>query len=137
MGGPERPHVSTLIDLYATRSGLNNYKLSLAIGLLPGNIGYSAKQVERLRNGRQRPSTPGLLVRLVEVLKLSEWEADELWFASGMIPDDWDFDIFHRAQQLQRRRRGSSRDRREDREVPGGGEDPPRMVVHATRPPAA
>ena len=107
---PSRATFAEQVDHYAARAGLNNYKLSLAIGLLPGNVGFSAKQVERLRKGTQRPTTEGLVERLIEVFELTDEEADHLRFASGLIPNDWDFEAFRNAAQARRRRRN-------DREV--------------------
>ena len=121
----QTPTFAEQVDAYAKRKVLNNYKLSLAVGLLPSGHGYSAKQVERLRDGRAMPSRamPGLVARLVEVFELSDKEEADFWFAAGMIPDDWTADDFAQAMAAQRRRRqGHERGRRrEDRQLPEPG----------------
>src|SRR5215216_1000969 len=128
MEGRQVPTFAEQVDAYAKRKRLNNYKLSLAIGLLPSGQGYSAKQVERLRDGRAMPSRamPGLVARLVTVFELSEDETAAFWYAAGMIPDDWTADDFAQAMAGQRTRERHDRSRRrEDRELPPPGNPTP------------
>src|SRR5215216_7166885 len=114
----QTPTFAEQVDAYAKRKVLNNYKLSLAVGLLPSGHGYSAKQVERLRDGRAMPSRamPGLVARLVAVFELSEDETADFWYAAGMIPDGWTADDFAHAMTDQRRRSRQRHDRSRRRE---------------------
>lgn len=121
MDGSPLPSFNEQVDAHATRLGLNDYKLSLAIGLLPGNTGFSPTQVGRLRKGKQRP-TAVLITRLVELFKLDDDDDDALWFAAGMIPGDWDYDTFRRAARDRRQQLGREGIGWPDGERRSGGE---------------
>jgi len=90
------PTFAELVDQAARTKGLNDYQLSAAIGLMPGNRVCSPKQVSRIRKGEQVHYNPDLVSRLVEVLDLDadpETEA-AAWFAAGvkapwMTQDDY------------------------------------------------
>jgi hypothetical protein len=130
MGDRQVPTFAQQVDAYANRKQLNNYKLSLAIGLLPSGHGYSAKQVERLRDGRAVPSRamPGLVTRLIQVFDLTDEEAADFWYAAGMIPDDWTAADFAEAMAGHRRRQRHDRSRRRgDRELPSTDANPDRL----------
>jgi hypothetical protein len=102
-----------MVDTAATAKSLNNYQLSAAIGLMPGNRVCSPKQVDRIRNGEQVNYHRDLVQRLIDVLDLDPAEA---WERAGVWPPGLT------AEQLRELglfgRRGSGRDRRSDREVP-------------------
>ncbi len=70
--------------------------LSRAIGLLPGDKGFDAKQVWRLRRGERRSLSRELVARLIEVLGL---DPDEAWAAAGLLPPEV------RAEDLRQMRR--------------------------------
>jgi transcriptional regulator with XRE-family HTH domain len=74
-----------MVDQAAGELGLNDYQLSAAIGLMPGNRVCSPKQVSRIRKGEQVNYRPELVERLVAVLKL---DAAEAWAASGVLPPE-------------------------------------------------
>ena len=74
-----------MVDQAASVLGLNDYQLSAAIGLMPGNRVCSPKQVSRIRKGEQVNYRPELVERLVAVLKL---DAAEAWAASGVLPPE-------------------------------------------------
>src|SRR6266542_4728386 len=59
--------------------------LSRAIGLLPGDKGFDAKQVWRLRRGERRNLSRDLVARLIEILGL---DPDDAWAASGLLPPE-------------------------------------------------
>jgi transcriptional regulator with XRE-family HTH domain len=67
-----------LVDSAAQAKDLNDYQLSAAIGLMPGNKVCSPKQVSRIRNGEQVNYSRDLVQRLIEVLDLDPAEAWEL-----------------------------------------------------------
>jgi len=67
-----------LVDNAAQAKDLNDYQLSAAIGLMPGNKVCSPKQVSRIRNGEQVNYSRDLVQRLIEVLDLDPAEAWEL-----------------------------------------------------------
>lgn len=71
-----------LVDGAADAKGLNDYQLSAAIGLMPGNKVCSPKQVSRIRNGEQVNYSRDLVQRLVDVLNLDPiqaWELADKW----------------------------------------------------------
>jgi hypothetical protein len=72
--------IARLIDDAAQAAGLNDYQLSAAIGLLPGNRVISPKQVARMRRGEQKHYDQQLLRRLTEVFP--KLDSDELWLAA-------------------------------------------------------
>jgi len=74
-----------MVDQAAGELGLNDYQLSAAIGLMPGNRVCSPKQVSRIRKGEQVNYRPELVERLIRVLKLDPAEA---WAASGVLPPE-------------------------------------------------
>jgi len=61
-----------MVDQAASVLGLNDYQLSAAIGLMPGNRVCSPKQVSRIRKGEQVNYRPELVERLVAVRKILE-----------------------------------------------------------------
>jgi hypothetical protein len=61
----------------------SDYTLSSAIGLLPGDKSFNAKQVWRLRRGERQQLNHELVGRLIVVLDLDPHEA---WPASGLAP---------------------------------------------------
>jgi hypothetical protein len=67
-----------LVDSAAQARDLNDYQLSAAIGLMPGNKVCSPKQVRRVRDGEQVNYSRDLVQRLIEVLDLDPAEAWEL-----------------------------------------------------------
>ena len=74
-----------MVDQAAGELGLNDYQLSAAIGLMPGNRVCSPKQVSRIRKGEQVNYRAELVERLILVLKL---DAAEAWAASGVLPPE-------------------------------------------------
>jgi hypothetical protein len=102
-----------MVDRAARERNLNDYQLSAAIGLMPGNRVCSPKQVARIRAGEQVNFRADLVQRLIDVLELDPAEA---WQLAGVWPPGLT------AEQLRELglfgRRGSGRDRRSDREVP-------------------
>lgn len=74
------------------RKGLSDYKLSAAIGLLPGNRVFNNVQIRRLRLGERKHMSPELLERLIQVLDLPE---DEAYHAAGLWPPGLDVDRAH------------------------------------------
>lgn len=74
-----------MVDQAAGELGLNDYQLSAAIGLMPGNRVCSPKQVSRIRKGEQVNYRPELVERLIAVLGLDPAEA---WAASGVLPPE-------------------------------------------------
>ena len=74
-----------MVDQAAGELGLNDYQLSAAIGLMPGNRVCSPKQVSRIRKGEQMNYRPELVERLVAMLKL---DAAQAWAASGVLPPE-------------------------------------------------
>lgn len=79
-----------LVDSAAQAKGLNDYQLSAAIGLMPGNKVCSPKQVGRIRNGEQVNYSRELVQRLIEVLDLDPvqaWELADKW-PPGLTAED-------------------------------------------------
>jgi hypothetical protein len=101
-----------LVDQAATAMDLNDYQLSSAIGLMPGKKVCSPKQVGRIRRGQQVNYSRDLVRRLIEVLDLDPelaWELADKWPPGLTASHVRDLGLF---------RRGSGRDRRDDRELP-------------------
>jgi transcriptional regulator with XRE-family HTH domain len=95
-----------LVDGAAEAKGLNDYQLSAAIGLMPGNKVCSPKQVGRIRNGEQVNYSRELVQRLIEVLDLDPvlaWELADKW-PPGLTADD-----VHKLGLFSGRRRRSDR----------------------------
>jgi hypothetical protein len=63
----------------------SDYTLSSAIGLLPGDKSFNAKQVWRLRRGERQQLNHELVGRLIQILDLDPPEA---WSASGLLPPE-------------------------------------------------
>src|SRR6266567_4511943 len=82
-----------LVDRAARDLGLNDYQLSAAIGLLPGNRVYSPKQTHRLRAGEVVHPPRDVVQKLIDVLDLPEEEA---WHAAGLWPPDLDLESYRR-----------------------------------------
>jgi hypothetical protein len=74
-----------MVDGAAREKGLNDYQLSAAIGLMPGNRVCSPKQVARIRAGQQVNYRAELIDRLIVVLDL---DPNEAWPLSGVSPPD-------------------------------------------------
>lgn len=72
-----------LVDDAAKAKGLNDYQLSAAIGLMPGNRVCSPKQVDRIRKGQQVHYNRDLVQRLIDVLELDPYRA---WELAGLWP---------------------------------------------------
>jgi ABC-type nitrate/sulfonate/bicarbonate transport system substrate-binding protein len=95
----------------------SDYTLSSAIGLLPGDKSFDAKQVWRLRRGERRQLTPELVERIIEALgqgepwATEEWK-DEAWALAGLLPPGAEA-----ADVAELRDRIAQRRRRSDREV--------------------
>lgn len=71
-----------LVDEAARSKDLNDYQLSAAIGLMPGNKVCSPKQVRRIRDGEQVNYARDLVERLIIVLELDPvraWELADKW----------------------------------------------------------
>jgi hypothetical protein len=95
-----------LVDGAAEGKGLNDYQLSAAIGLMPGNKVCSPKQVDRIRKGEQVNYSRDLVQRLIEVLDLDPvraWELADKW-PPGLTADD-----VHKLGLFTGRRRRSDR----------------------------
>lgn len=75
----------------------SDYTLSAAIGLLPGDRSFNAKQVWRLRRGERQTLTRELVERLVSILDLPE---DQAWHAAGLWPPDLDLESYRRYRQF-------------------------------------
>jgi hypothetical protein len=92
--------IARLIDDAAQAAGLNDYQLSAAIGLLPGNRVISPKQVRRMRDGEQKHFDLVLLRRLAEVLPTLD--EDEAWLAAldsaGLRPEGLTVDMLRRTR---------------------------------------
>ena len=101
-----------MVDAAADAKGLNDYQMSAAIGLMPGNRVCSPKQVRRIRNGEQVNYHRDLIERLIAVLDLDPADA---WQRAGVWPPGLTADEL---RDLESTRRGTRRDRRSDREVP-------------------
>ena len=97
-----------MVDVAATKEGLNDYQLSAAIGLMPGNKVCSPKQAARIRRGEQVNYSRDLVERLIVVLDL---DPEDAWEKAGMWPTGLT------ADQVRELRRGSARERRSDREI--------------------
>lgn len=80
---PKTPEsFAVLVDAAAARLELNDYQLSAAIGLMPGNKVCSPKQVRRIRDGEQVNYSRDLVQRLIDVLELDPvlaWELADKW----------------------------------------------------------
>lgn len=79
-----------LVDSAATAKGLNDFQLSAAIGLLPGKKVWTAKQVSRIRTGKQVNVSRDLVQRLIDVLDLDPvvaWELADKW-PPGLTGED-------------------------------------------------
>lgn len=113
-----------MVDAAARARGLNDYQLSAAIGLMPGNRVCSPKQVRRIRNGEQVNYHRDLIERLIVVLKLDPADA---WERAGVWPPGLTADEL---RDLESHRQGTNRDRRSDREVPSDP-TPAGVVVRA------
>jgi hypothetical protein len=73
----------------------SDYTLSAAIGLLPGDKSFNAKQVWRLRRGERQNLTRPLVARLIEVLSL---DPDEAWAAAEITPPGFKADHFRKLE---------------------------------------
>lgn len=105
------PTFAQMVDGAATSHKLNDYQLSAAIGLMPGNKVCSPKQVGRIRAGEQVNYSRDLVARLIVVLELDPAEA---WEAAGVWPPGLTAEQVRRLGLF----RGTGRDRRGDRQVP-------------------
>lgn len=103
------PTFAQMVDGAADAKGLNDYQLSAAIGLMPGNRVCSPKQVGRIRKGEQVNYSRDLVQRLIVVLDL---DPEDAWQAAGVWPPDLT------ADELRKLRRSGSRERRGDRQIP-------------------
>ncbi len=72
-----------MVDKRAAELRLKDYQLQTAIGLLPDNKVFSAKQIGRLRAGAYRLVPKEVVKRLIEVLHL---DPDDAWAAAGVLP---------------------------------------------------
>jgi hypothetical protein len=100
-----------MVDTAADAKGLNDYQMSAAIGLMPGNRVCSPKQVRRIREGAQVNYHRDLIERLIDVLDLDPADA---WERAGVWPPGLTADEL---RDLESHRVGTGRDRRSDRQI--------------------
>jgi hypothetical protein len=96
--------------------GYSQNKVARRFGELPDGRGLDSTQVRMLREGR-RILDHAMVGRLIVVLEMDadpDLEA-EAWHAAGLQPPGVTLDDY---RELVRRRRGTGRDRRGDREIP-------------------
>ncbi len=74
--------------------------LAAAIGLLEDGTAFNTTQATRLLTGERQKLTRDLVQRLIDVLDLTQDEADEAWHAAGLWPPGLDLAGYRRLRHL-------------------------------------
>jgi hypothetical protein len=102
------PTFAELVDQAATRLGITDHQLALAITKrLPEGQGYNSKQVSRIRAGELRRPSAKIVEALIDVFAWDEEQEAVAWTAAGLAPPGTTAEDLRRI--VARRRRRSDR----------------------------